>query len=85
MIILGENSAKNMFFMLKVKKYAVGYCLFKNNVYLCTRKTKMGSLLYRAATTCYLCCDQALEDSQGAGRIGPPVSFASAKVDIIFE
>ena len=28
------------------------------------------SLLYRAATTNYLCCDQALADSQGAGRIG---------------
>ncbi len=28
------------------------------------------SLLYRAATTNYLCCDQALEDSSGAGRIG---------------
>ena len=28
------------------------------------------SLLYRAATTNYLCCDQALEDSKGAGRIG---------------
>ena len=28
------------------------------------------SLLYRAATTNYLCCDQALEDSKGAGRMG---------------
>ena len=28
------------------------------------------SLLYRAATTNYLCCDQALEDSKGADRIG---------------
>ena len=28
------------------------------------------SLLYRAATTCCLCCGQALEGSQGAGRIG---------------
>lgn len=28
------------------------------------------SWLYRAATTYYLCCGQALEDSQGAGRIG---------------
>ena len=28
------------------------------------------SYLHRAATTYYLCCGQALEDSQGAGRIG---------------
>ena len=28
------------------------------------------SYLHRAATTNYLCCGQALEDSQGAGRIG---------------
>ena len=28
------------------------------------------SLPYRAATTNYLCCDQALEDSKGAGRMG---------------
>ena len=28
------------------------------------------SYLYRAATTDYLCCGQALEDSSGAGRIG---------------
>ena len=27
-------------------------------------------LPYRAATTNYLCCDQALEDSKGAGRMG---------------
>ena len=33
-------------------------------------KRRVGSLLYRAATTNYLCCDQALEDSKGAGRIG---------------
>ena len=39
------------------------------------------SLLYRAATTNYLCCDQALEDSKGAGRIGL-TRFAVAKVDI---
>ena len=38
-------------------------------------KRRVGSLLYRAATTCYLCCGQALEDSQGAGRIGLPISF----------
>ncbi len=38
-------------------------------------KRREGSLLYRAATTCYLCCGQALEDSQGAGRIGLPISF----------
>ena len=31
------------------------------------------SYLHRAATTCYLCCGQALEDSQGAGRIGLPI------------
>jgi len=44
------------------------------------------SLLYRAATTNYLCCDQALEDSSGAGRIGlTHFCFASAKVDIIFK
>ncbi len=28
------------------------------------------SYLHRAATTDYLCCGQALEDSSGAGRIG---------------
>ena len=28
------------------------------------------SYLHRAATTDYLCCGQALEDSPGAGRIG---------------
>ena len=28
------------------------------------------SYLHRAATTYYLCCGQALEDLQGAGRIG---------------
>ena len=28
------------------------------------------SYLHRAATTGYLCCGQALEDSQGAGRTG---------------
>ena len=39
------------------------------------------SLLYRAATTNYLCCDQALEDSKGAGRIGL-TRFAVEKVDI---
>ena len=39
------------------------------------------SYLYRAATTNYLCCDQALEDSKGAGRIGL-TRFAVAKVDI---
>ena len=45
-----------------------------------------GSLLYRAATTNYLCCDQALEDSSGAGRIGlTHFCFASAKIDIIFK
>ena len=42
------------------------------------------SLLYRAATTNYLCCDQALEDSKGAGRIGL-TRFAVAKVGIFFE
>ena len=44
------------------------------------------SLLYRAATTNYLCCDQALEDSKGAGRIGlTRFCFAVAKVDIILK
>ena len=33
------------------------------------------SYLHRAATTYYLCCGQALEDLQGAGRIGLPISF----------
>ena len=42
------------------------------------------SYLHRAATTNYLCCDQALEDSKGAGRIGL-TRFASAKVDKIFK
>ena len=42
------------------------------------------SLLYRAATTNYLCCDQALEDSKGAGRIGL-TRFAVAKVDIFID
>ena len=45
------------------------------------------SYLNRAATTNYLCCGQALEDSKGAGRIGlTRISlFAGAKVAIIFE
>ena len=30
----------------------------------------LSDLPYRAATTNYLCCDQALEDSKGAGRMG---------------
>ncbi|MDU7604141.1 MAG: hypothetical protein E7K37_17240, partial [Bacteroides caccae] len=37
-----------------------------------------------AATTNYLCCDQALEDSKGAGRIGL-TRFAVAKVDIFID
>jgi len=37
------------------------------------------SNLHRAATTCCLCCDQALEDLQGAGRIGL-TRFATAKL-----
>ncbi|MDE5711443.1 MAG: hypothetical protein K2I27_10100, partial [Bacteroides sp.] len=38
------------------------------------------------ATTNYLCCDQALEDSKGAGRIGlTRFCFAVAKVGIILE
>ena len=56
-----------------------------------------GSLPYRAATTNYLCCDQALEDSKGAGRMGLThvmsaseihhrcFSIAGAKVGIFFE
>ena len=44
------------------------------------------SFLYRAATTNYLCCDQALEDSKGAGRIGlTRFRFAVAKVGIILK
>ena len=42
------------------------------------------SYLHRAATTNYRCCDQALEDSKGAGRIGL-TRFASAKVDKNFK
>ena len=41
-------------------------------------------MLYRAATTNYLCCDQALEDSKGAGRIGL-TRFAVAKVGIFMN
>ena len=37
------------------------------------------SYLHRAATTCYLCCGQALEDLQGAGRIG--LTHISVKID----
>ena len=33
------------------------------------------SYLHRAATTNYLCCGQALEDSLGAGRIGLTHTF----------
>jgi len=33
---------KNVFFLLKSKKSIRKYCSFENNVYLCTRKTKMG-------------------------------------------
>ena len=56
------------------------------------------SYLHRAATTYYLCCGQALEDSQGAGRIGlthiPVVNlsknqhtpaFCDAKVEFFFH
>ena len=45
------------------------------------------SYLHRAATTNYLCCGQALEDSKGAGRIGLTrfSLFAGAKVDIFFD
>ena len=34
------------------------------------------SYLHRAATTNYLCCGQALEDSLGAGRIGLTHTFS---------
>ncbi len=46
-----------------------------------TPRLQITCYLYRAATTNYLCCDQALEDSKGAGRIGL-TRFAVAKVDI---
>ena len=62
--------------------------VIKNQVLWPTAQKRGGgvSLLYRAATTNYLCCDQALEDSSGAGRIGlTHFCFASAKVDIIFK
>ena len=36
----------------------------------CIRRYGWVSYLHRAATTNYLCCGQALEDSLGAGRIG---------------
>jgi len=40
----------------------------------------------KAGNTNYLCCDQALEDSKGAGRIGlTRFCFAVAKVDIILK
>ena len=40
----------------------------------------------KISSSFYLCCDQALEDSSGAGRIGlTHFCFASAKVDIIFK
>ena len=35
-----------------------------------TNRASCRILPYRAATTNYLCCDQALEDSKGAGRMG---------------
>ncbi len=35
------------------------------------------SLLYRAATTNYLCCDQALEDSSGVENTFPTITFYS--------
>ncbi|GHT78041.1 hypothetical protein AGMMS50262_20290 [Bacteroidia bacterium] len=34
------------------------------------KKEKRVSELHRAATTNYLCCDQTLEDSKGADRVG---------------
>ena len=43
---------------------------FCRNSRLCFKTKKWVSLPYRAATTNYLCCDQALEDSKGAGRMG---------------
>ena len=36
------------------------------------------SYLHRAATTNYLCCGQALEDSLGAGRIGLTHTFSKS-------
>ena len=49
-------------------------------------KRRVGSLLYRTATTKYLCYVPILEDSEGAGRTGLPVSFfAGAKVIILVE
>ena len=36
------------------------------------------SYLNRAATTNYLCCGQALEDSLGAGRIGLTHNFCKS-------
>ena len=47
-------------------------------------KRRVGSLLYRAATTKYPCYVPILGDSEGAGRAGLPV-FAAAKVIIFFE
>ena len=61
-------------------------CRIRTNDPEITNHVLWVSLLYRAATTNYLCCDQALEDSSGAGRIGlTHFCFASAKVDIIFK
>ena len=37
------------------------------------------SYLNRAATTNYLCCGQALEDSLGAGRIGLTHNFCKSR------
>ena len=37
---------------------------------------------YRAATTDYLCCGQALEDSSGAGRIGLTHTFSKSPAKV---
>ena len=37
---------------------------------------------YRAATTDYLCCGQALEDSSGAGRIGLTRTFSKSPAKV---
>ena len=64
-------------------KISSSFSLFRAS---CRIRTNDPEITNRAATTNYLCCDQALEDSSGAGRIGlTHFCFASAKVDIIFK
>ena len=66
-----------LFNVLSVLKRYSPYSLQVNKKKRVPLHSPMGwvSYLHRAATTNYLCCGQALEDSLGAGRIGLTHTF----------